>query len=268
VKVLKRLKAEFPDIQVGGPALCWMNADYFTHLLKACKTARVKPDFISWHYYGADPDAMIRSANEGRALCDSLGFRKTRLIINEWHYVIPGNGLFDRNSSPDTIAHALDGPTGLNAIDSACFNLAALTKLQTSRFDQAYYYGCSHEGWWGYVDEHQQFHKSYHAIKLFGSVIRDHSTMCRSESFKGTVSALAVKSADGRKRALLLTDYRGAEQVFTVDVRGAEKVRHVSAVMLDHTHDRLPVEVGWRDGTLTLVKPDRHSAAFLVTFDC
>ena len=267
VKVLKRLKSEFPDIQVGGPALCWLNKEYFTRLLNACKEADMAPDFISWHYYGSNPDDMVRSAYEARALCDSLGFKKTRLVLNEWHYLLSWDFIRGPNSSPAMVSRALDGPTGHNAIDSACFNLAALTKFQTSRLDQAYYYGCAHQGNWGYMDERNEFNKSYYAIKLFGAVVRDYTALCRSESFKGTVSALAVKSADGRRRAILLADYRGTEQILAVDVRGAEKARHVSVVVLDHTRDLLPAEVDWRDGTLTLVKSDKHSAAFLVTFE-
>ena len=264
---LKRIKSEFPDVKVGGPALCWMNADYFRDILVACKAAGVKPDFISWHYYGADPDAMIGSADAARKLCDELGFPDCELIINEWHYILTWDGIHGRNSSPAMVKRALDGPTGHNAIDSAAFALTVLSKLQTSKFDQAYYYGCSHQGNWGYMDERKQFNKPYYAMKLFGGLVREYATVCASASAQSTVTPLALKSADGRKLALLLTDYRGSDQVFTVDVKGAERAKFVSAVALDHTRDNFPCEVAWRNGALTLVKPDKNSAVFLVTFE-
>ena len=62
-------------------------------------------------------------------------------------------------------------------------------------------------------------------------------------------------------------DYRGTDQVLNVKIPGLGKVSYVSATVLDHTRDDFPCEVGWRNGTLTLVKPDKNSAAFLVTFE-
>ena len=85
----------------------------------------------------------------------------------------------------------------------------------------------------------------------------------------GTITTLAARSEDGRKAALLLTDYRGTDQVIEVAVNGGdgeiENVTHVSAIVLDDTRDNFPCEVSWRDGRLTLVKPDKNSAAFLIT---
>ena len=37
VKSLKRIKSEFPDVKVGGPAMCNFNKSYFRDILKACK---------------------------------------------------------------------------------------------------------------------------------------------------------------------------------------------------------------------------------------
>ena len=86
VTCLKRLKTEFPDIKVGGPAMCWMNKPYFAAMLDACREAGVRPDFISWHHYEKNPDVIMRAIDEGRRLCDSYGFTDCELIINEWHF--------------------------------------------------------------------------------------------------------------------------------------------------------------------------------------
>lgn len=267
VTVLKRLKTEFPEVKVGGPALCGLNEDYFRRLLKACKDAGVAPDFISWHYYGADPSAMVATADNARKLCDSFGFTKTELILDEWHYILTWDGIHGRNSTPAMVKRALEGPTGHNNIDSACFALTSLIKFQTSKLDQAYYYGCGMDGNWGYLDAYKQFNKPYYAMKLFGGVLKDYSSICDSVSSNATVSVLAVKSKDSKKRALLLSDYRGTEQVLTVDVKGAGTPKYVSASVLDNSRDNFPVDVLWRGNSLTLVKPDKNSAAFLVTFE-
>ncbi len=267
VTCLKRLKSEFPEVKVGGPALCWMNPDYFRAILQACKDAGVAPDFLSWHYYGSNPDDPMNAAKEARKLCDEFGFTKCELIINEWHYILTWDGIHGCNSTPAMVKRALDGPTGHNQIDSAAFTLTMLTKFQSSLYDQAYFYGCSHQGNWGYMDQYKQFNKNYYACKLFGDLVRDNGAMFATASAKDTVSLLAVKAKDGKKRSVLLTDYRGTDQVLTVDVKGCEKAKFVSAVVLDHTRDAFPCDVAWRDNKLTLVKPDKNSAAFLVTFE-
>ena len=267
VTCLKRIKGEFPDVKVGGPALCWFWPEYFEALLRGCKEAGVAPDFISWHYYGAKPDDMTAAAEKARKLCDSFGFTKTELIINEWHYILSWDGIHGRNSTPAMVKRALDGPTGHNQIDSAAFTLTSLVKFQSSALDQAYWYGCSHGGNWGYMDEYKQFNKNYYALKMFGDLVRDYGSIRASRPAKDTVSTLAVKSKDGKRLGLLVVDYRGTGQVLELDVLGAEKAKHVSAVVLDHTRDSFPTDVSWRNGRLTLVKPDKNSSAWFVTFE-
>ena len=57
--VLKRLKSEFPELKIGGPALTALDLDCVRKLLNACREAGVKPDFFSWHSYTADPDGLV-----------------------------------------------------------------------------------------------------------------------------------------------------------------------------------------------------------------
>ena len=268
VTVLKRLKSEFPEVKVGGPALCGFNSDYIHALFKACKEAGVAPDFFSWHYYGQDPQGgMIARAKEARRLCDEYGFTKCELILNEWHYLLTWDGIHGKNSTPAMVKRALDGPTGHNKIDSAAFTLTSLALFQTSPLDQAYFYGCSHQGNWGYMDEYKQFNKNYYACKMFGDLVREYGPICESSSSKDTVTTFAVRSKDGKRLGLLVVDYRGTDQVLELDVKGAEKATHVSAIVLDHTRDNFPCDVLWRNGRLTLVKPDKNSSAWFVVFD-
>ena len=266
VTCLKRLKSEFPDAKVGGPALCWLNDWYFRPLLQACKDAGVAPDFISWHYYGANPGELLDTTFRARKLCDEFGFTKTELIINEYHYILSWDGIHGHNSTPAMVKRALDGPTGHNNIDCACFYLTMLSRFQTSPLDQAYWYGCGTAGNWGYVDRYRMFNKPYYAAKLFGGILKDYGPIAEMKA-SGTFTTLAVKGKDGKRAALLVTDYRGVDQVIRVAVKGMEKAKHVSATVLDDTRDLFPCDVAWRNGELTLVKPDKNSAAFLVTFE-
>ena len=263
VTCLKRLKSEFPDLKIGGPALCSMKADYFGELLKACKQAGVAPDFISWHYYGNKPSVLISRADVARKLCDSFGFTECELIINEWHYLGSYSWKGLRNTNPEIRKKVWESPASHNGIDSSCFTLSTMAQLQTSKYDQAYFYGCRHTGSWGYMDEFRRYYKIWYALNLFGSIMKDCTGLCASAG-DGTVSTLAAKSADGKTGWLLVSDYCGKGEKVSVDVKGVREV--VSATLLDHERNNESVDVSFADGRLTLEKKCPGSAAFLVKF--
>ena len=265
VKALKRLKSEFPDIKVGGPALTRMREEWFRPILRACKTAGVAPDFISWHYYGYEPDKIFAMADAADRMCKEEGFPNLEFIINEWHFT-PKSGV-RRNAK-------VRAPDNMNDINSACFSLTVLSRLQTSRYDQAYFYGCRHAGNWGFMDYETQyfdydanaFNKNFHAMKAFGEIKRDCVDICESASTDRNVTAFAAKSADGRRLVLLVTDYYGQDVQIPVVVKGVEGAK-VSARVLSFEKNLESVKVKVENGAFTLVKPDAYSAAFMVTFD-
>jgi len=267
VTVLKRLKDEFGDeIKVGGPALCYYNTVWLDELLSACRDAGVAPDFISWHGYARDPMRYAHEAERGRKLCDSYGFPKCELILNEWHY-FGENYNWDemqRCSDPLVKARIWEGPDSHNGIRSACFTLAALANLERSKMTQAYYYGCRHTGAWGFKDELQRKYKVFYALKLFGDIVKDYTTICDSAS-EGTVTLFPVADDKGGK-ALLVVDYGGATRSINVDVKGLPAGAKAECTLLDYHHDLVPHDVSLADGVLKLTKPDFHSAAFFVRF--
>lgn len=262
VKAVKRLKAEFPDAKVGGPAFCCMWEDLVRSLLRACKAGGVAPDFLSWHYYGNDPDYMMNMADEADKICKEEGFPNLEFIINEWHYLrkTGWNGKDAKCRAPDNV----------NDINSACYSLTVLSRLQTSRYDQAYFYGCGFHGTWGFYYRHfglQELNKNFYAMKAFGEIKRYSADICSSASTDKDVTAFATKSADGKKAFLLVTDYFGRGINIPVTVKGVEGAKNVTARVLSFEKNLEPVAVEVKDGKFTLTKPDAYSAAFLVTFD-
>ena len=272
VTCLRRLKSEFPEIKVGGPAMCSMKVDYFRALLAACKEAGLAPDFISWHHYAEDPKVLADATDRGRALCDEFGFTNCELIINEWHYFSYSD--YDwyklRSSDPEIIRKVWSGPRSHNGIDSSCFNLACLSQFQTSKLDQGYYYGCRNIGAWGYMDEQKRKYKVFYGLQLFGEFAKNYPRLYATtgEDPEGApvITVLAGKSPDGKRQALLVSDYRVRTNELTVAVRGVAADARVTARVHDYTHDLSPAEVEFKDGMLTLKKFDKESAAFLVEF--
>ena len=274
VTCLRRIKDEFGDtVKVGGPALCsWRStkpgrigtSDYFRRLLEVCRESGVAPDFISWHYYGNKPDAMLASVDRARKICDEAGFPKCELIVNEWHYLnAPWSQL--RSADPKVKASVWTGPAAHNGIDSSCFSLTLLSKFQTSKLDQAYYYGCSHTGSWGYKSEAGDKYKVYYGLKMFGDLVRGYPVMCASGGADG-VTVLAAKSEDGSRRAILVTDYRSGLRELAVDVAGVAPDAECDVTVHDYTRDIESAKLRLDGGRLVLPKRDANSAAFLVEF--
>lgn len=267
VTCLKRLKSEFPECKFGGPAMCSASGrslEWFKSILAACKEAGVAPDFMSWHYYGHSIEKIIADAETMRKLCDSYGFKDCELIINEWHYLGPYGWGGLRNFESKTLERVWSGPGSHNGIDSSCFSLSVLSRLQTSEYDQAYFYGCRHSGAWGYKDGYNRKYKIYYALKLFGSIMKECNKLCESTR-EGTVTTLATKKLGGKEGWLLVSDYGGKNDTIEVEVAGASGV--ASAVILDHERNIVPVEVAFDNGKLTLKKQIKGSAAFLVKFN-
>ena len=266
VKCLKRLKGEFPEIKVGGPALCTWDKEYFGVLFEACKKAGVAPDFISWHHYDKNPDWIIHSIDEMRRFCDAQGFKDCELIVDEWHFF--GEYSWGELRSPDPAVRrrVWEGPAGHNGIDSSCFNLSLLSRLQTSKLDQAYYYGCRHMGAWGYMDESQNKYKVYYGLKAFGDFLKRHQILCESKA-EGGLAVLAAKSeSDAFKKGLIVTDYRTGATEITVEVEGVDSWHGPVVWVHDNTRDFARVPARLIDGKIVLKKADANSAAFIIWF--
>ncbi len=274
VTCLKRLKSEFGDsIKVGGPAMCGWKGDYFKDILTACKQAGVAPDFISWHHYMEDSDCAVNAIRQARELCDSFGFTKCELIINEWHYFSFSDYDWNilRSPKPEAIRKCWTGPRSHNGIDSSAFFLSTVSRFHDTALTQSYYYGCSNIGSWGYMDSLKQKYKIFYALQLMGKFMKTYKNrfVAKGVDPKGPSIAtiLAAKSADGKKSALLIADYRVRTKEITVDVKGIPADAKVKATVLDYTQDLASAQVIFKDGKLTIPKTDEESAAYLVEFE-
>ena len=263
VTCLKRLKSEFPEVKVGGPALCSMSEPYFRALLEGCRAAGVAPDFISWHYYGNSIEAVLGSVARARKLCDDMGFGACELVLNEWHYMGCGwNEL--RSADPAVQERVWSGPGSHNGTDSAAFTLSVLARFQTSALDQGYYYGCRPTGSWGYKDGLKRPYKVYYALKAFGEIVKNYPTLGEVKT-TGSLTTLVAKSTDGRRTALLAVDYCGLPGDVVLETKGLPK-GCPSVRVLDHTRDLEPVDVRVVGNRLVLPKRDRDSVSYLVTW--
>lgn len=265
VTCLKRLKSEFPKLKIGGPALAAPKKQYIANLLEACRAEGVVPDFISWHLYSSDPREVVGQVDEIRKLVDDCGAKKCKLIIDEWHYIVSWEGVV--GSSPEILRTALSGASGHNGIDSAAFTLATIALMHDHPIDQSYFYGHGTKGYWGWLGDDGKPNKVYHALRIFGEIVKNYTDRAKCVSEDDYITTFAALSKDGKKGCALVVDYRGRERIIDVEVKGMEGVRKVSAIVLDDANDCIPFDVKLEDGHITLVKSSYDSAIYLITFE-
>lgn len=263
VVVAKRLRAEFPEIKIGGPGFCNLKEDLFTSFLNHCRKHEAPVDFVSWHRYTEDVEGLVAQPARGRKLLDELGFPEAETMINEWHYLRSWEGVH-RNVTPEAFEEALSGPAGLQGIDSAAFNVAVITGWHDTPLDSAYYYGCG-EANWGFVNHYKALNKNYFSMYMIGQMMVNFPERKAATAEGDTVSVLAG-SDDGGRCGLLVADYRGSDLEIPVEMYGTNGISEVEVQLLDHAEDLRTVEARVEGNLVRLQKQERGSAVFLVTF--
>jgi len=261
--VAKRLKKEFPDIKIGGPAFCNIKEKEFTGLLTHCRKNDVPVDYISWHRYTDDVAALVAQPQGGRDLLDSLGFTDTEIMINEWHYLRSWEGLH-HNFTPERYEEAMNGPAGMHGIDSAAFNVSVITGWHDTPLDSSFYYGWG-ESIWGFVTLYKSLNKNYHSMYLIGQMVTRFPERVKAAGDGNTVSLLA--GTDGKGNCgILVTDYRGTNAEIVLDVAGTNIADTPVVQRLDHASDCADVTPAIDGSRIILHKQEPGSAVFFLTF--
>ncbi len=83
----KHLKACFPHLKTGGPAVCWLWGDFAGTFLRAQKDRGTPIDFFSYHWYGAYLTDFRDTIRLARKLTAECGYPDAEMILNEWNYI-------------------------------------------------------------------------------------------------------------------------------------------------------------------------------------
>jgi hypothetical protein len=76
----------FPDLKIGGPALC-ENNDWAENFLKYMSAHKVELDFFSYHLYASSPDKFVAKNEIIKSLLDKYGYADVEMILDEWNYL-------------------------------------------------------------------------------------------------------------------------------------------------------------------------------------
>ena len=189
----KHLKANFPDLKIGGPALAG-NMEWAADFLSEMKRREVPIDFFSWHIYATTPEKVVKRAEIARRLLDENGYTDTESILNEWNYV---------RGWMEDFQYSINAIHGLK---NASFILSTIALSQPSSIDMLMYYDTRPSAFCGIFDFYSyQPLKGYYPMKWYG-MFYDLEAEVRCESASENIYSLCGVDSNG-KSLCMLTHY-------------------------------------------------------------
>lgn len=250
--VARRLRDEFPDIKIGGPALTSMDRWQMAEkLVERCEKENLPFDFLSFHTYPHKP--MVRpSLFEARKMLDRHGFAQAEIHCNEWHY-FPCIG-FAAIKTPEQRRRWYYTPDGMNGIDAAAFICAQITLWQDAPVDVANYYLTGYTGTcWGLYGVYGEKFPTYHAVKMMGDFMGDSPNRIATSPCNEQVFVLGGVSRQGKKRLLISLYKPDGWMALFVKAAGVPAKGRVKVTTLDSFSEPPHVtEIGYSDSKINL----------------
>ncbi len=230
----KKIKARFPHIKIGGPALTYMRPgdrdEDGRAFLAYCRDHQAPLDFFSWHRYASALEEILAEPAAVRAVVDEYGFTETELHLNEWHYWVGG---FSKPAYVDMV-------NGLPGVNAAVFAAAVLSAWQDTPLTMGYHYTIGQLGdAWGAWDRWGERFKLFYTLKAFAAVAH-YENRVEASSDTGDIKLLAGVNAGGR-RAVLVADFKSGTEELRLTLTGAADTLF-SVIRVDFDHDWLETE--------------------------
>jgi hypothetical protein len=258
ITVARRLKAEFPDIKIGGPATTTLNATIMKNFLTKCKAADAPVDFISWHRYTKRPEDLADQAKLAYLLAADCGYPEAELHLNEWHYMPEDFNTLRLDSKARE--RLLTSPEGMHGIDSAAFNVAALTLWQDTPLAMSNFYNST--GSWGLFDRFYNPMRVYDSFLAFAP-FADHLQRVWTQSCSSGCTILAGTDESGTNGMILISAFRMKSNSISLQIKGISPDTELLVEAAEADHGLAEHPYNFADGTLTLGKSSK-SAIFRI----
>lgn len=220
------LKASFPHLKIGGPALAG-NMEWAEEFMKSLKP-ETPLDFFSWHRYAAVPEKIEKRANEIDELLRRYGRESTESICNEWNYVKGWTGekwLYSLRREKD--------------IKGAAFIAAVMALSQKGPMDMLMYYDarpCGMNGMFN-TDFVCDKLKGYYPFYMFNKLFR----LGTAAQCEGGADLYPVAATDGSRGALMFTHFNDddstPEKRISVKLEGIIGKKRLQIYQLDKERD-------------------------------
>lgn len=209
----RAIKTRYPKLIVGGPAAAGLGrldgdrlspCPYLRGFLEYCRKEALPLDFLSWHMYTSDPTAPVRGAIGLRRVLDEYGFKKAEIHLDEWNYL-------PNNDWKPMLSH--DGRRlwkwfeEASSSRGAAFADSVLVGLQDAPVNMADFY-TGDTGGWGLFNQFGVPKKTYYAFLAFKALVDHPVRLATDVARPGELAVLSGLSTDGRKLAVLVSNYR------------------------------------------------------------
>lgn len=226
----KHLKSCFPEIKIGGPAVCGYGQWLFP-FFDEMEKRRVPMDFYSWHRYSSKIEDYVKDVRLHRALLDDHGYTKCESILNEWNYVRGWSGEEWKQSLVTELS-----------TKGAAFIAAVATACQHEGLDMLMYYDArinsSMNGLFEFVTLDPL--KGYYPIKIWGEMLQADG---ECETHCDVPDIYAVSAVKDGASVTMLTYYTDDDnalpRTFRVEL-GGDVLRTI--YLLDDSHDMTACE--------------------------
>ena len=187
----KHLKEKFPNLKIGGPAICG-DVEWGERFLAEMQRREVPMDFFSWHIYTQFPEKVAQRAEKVDALMKKYGYENAESILNEWNYV---RG-WDVENFPYSIM-------AIHGLKNASFITATMALAHTAPVDMLMYYDTRPSAFCGIFDFYSYKPlKGYYALKWYGNFY-DMKHEIRSENTVDNIYSLCGIDESGKVLAML-----------------------------------------------------------------
>ena len=240
----KHLKAKFPDLKIGGPALAF-NEKWGERFLAHMQKNSVPMDFFSWHIYATTPDKVADKAGRIRAMMDRYGYKDAESILNEWNYV---------KGWSDEYPYSVEA---MNSIKGAAFTASVMQACQDSPVDILMYYDARIGTIFNALFDYYSFAPTccYYVFYAWSKIAACGSQIAVSGADDPEIFVTAAKDAKGRV-GILVSRYTEDNNVtaakkVTVRLQGSD-IAEATAHLTDkyHLYTEAPVKI--KDGAIEL----------------
>ena len=204
------LKNRFPNLKIGGPAIAW-NEDWLERFFERIKDAHPPMDFLSWHWYGVEPNEMSKKGTRISKIAKRYGYGDAESILNEWNYV-RGWG--------DEFVYSIET---MISIKGACFTSACMAAAQKNpNIDMLMYYDarpCAMNGMFDFYTMRPL--KGYYPFYIYANLYEMGNQV---KSVSDDKDIYVVSAKNGNKAGIMITYYSeddgNTPKFVTVNVNG------------------------------------------------
>ena len=203
----RHLKACFPHLKIGGPAVTSAgNNDFlipFFEYLTRDKNDPAPMDFFSFHIYTTTPEAVAAQPVIARNLLGRFGYHSTETILNEWNYV--------RAWTQEGLYYSY---SVIPSLKGSAFVASTMLSCQNTPLDHLMYYDAAMPAAWNGLFDKRTYapKKPYWSLYAFSRLYLL-GTQVVSSSDDASVYCAAAVSDDRTQAAVVLTYYRDLESI-------------------------------------------------------